>query len=457
MESAERRGKGGRSSDTWLDVVVVGSGIAGLETALALRDLAGERVRIEILAPQSKLYYRPLLVAEPFGVGRHDGIALEPLYAHFGIHSRPGFLTSVDATAKTIRTGAVEDIAFDALVVACGARHAEAVPGALTFPSLGAVDDLRAMFDDAAGGRLERIVFALPSGAGWPLPIYELALMTAAELEKRGVHDVSLAVVTPESDPLGLFGRTASEAVRELLEARGIELVTQTYPVALEDAGLTVRPGGVLAADRVVALSRVEAPRIGGLPQDPNGFIPVDPHGAVVGLTDVYAAGDVTAFPIKQGGLAAEQGLAVAEAIAARAGAAVTPRPFRPVLRGLLLTGGAPRYLRSELTRGYGESSVVSLEALWWPPAKIAGRYLVLLSRFSPTFPCPERRRPMAQQSRSTSSCRPTPRELLRGGHDPPHRGRSISWQATSTVDGPWDGSRWSPNSAVTASSRRNA
>jgi sulfide:quinone oxidoreductase len=123
-------------------------------------------------------------------------------------------------------------------------------------------------------------------------------------------------------------------------------------------------------------LARVEAPSIEGLPQDANGFIPVDTHGQVVGLDTVYAVGDATSFPVKQGGIAAQQADAAAEAIAARAGASVSAKPFRPVLRGLLLTGGVPRYLRSPLTGGYGDSSLVSSEPLWWPPAKIAGRYL---------------------------------------------------------------------------------
>jgi sulfide:quinone oxidoreductase len=223
---------------------------------------------------------------------------------------------------------------------------------------------------------VRRIAFALPPGAGWPLPLYELALMAASELERRRVRSTELVLVTPESDPLGLFGRQASDAVRTLLEEHGIELVPQTYPVAVTHAGLTIRPGGLLAADRVVALSRVDGPELDGVPRDANGFIPVDRHGAVVGLTHVYAAGDATAFPLKQGGIAADQAGTVAEAIAAVAGAPVTPHPFRPILRGMLLTGGTPRYLRSELTGGYGTTSVASEEPLWWPPAKIAGRYL---------------------------------------------------------------------------------
>ena len=145
-------------------------------------------------------------------------------------------------------------------------------------------------------------------------------------------------------------------------------------------------------ADRVVTLPLLVGPRVSGLPADADGFIPVDRHGRVAGLDDVYAAGEVTSFPLKQGGLAAQQADAVAEVIAARAGAALTPTPFRPVLRGLLMTAGAPLYLRSEPHRAPAQTSVAidepdhhhrratvsaaSDQPLWWPPAKIAARYL---------------------------------------------------------------------------------
>jgi sulfide:quinone oxidoreductase len=111
----------------------------------------------------------------------------------------------------------------------------------------------------------------------------------------------------------------------------------------------------------------------------------------VPGAADVWAAGDATTFPLKQGGLATQQADAVAEALAAELGATVRPQPFRPVLRGLLLTGGAPLYLRSRLSLT-GEPvaaatrftsrrlrAAVSGRALWWPPGKIAGRYLAPL------------------------------------------------------------------------------
>ena len=51
------------------------------------------------------------------------------------------------------------------------------------------------------------------------------------------------------------------------------------------------------------------------------------------------------------------------------------------MLRGLLLTGGAPLYLRAELTgdkapTAHALRGEASGRALWWPPGKVAGRYL---------------------------------------------------------------------------------
>ena len=104
-------------------------------------------------------------------------------------------------------------------------------------------------------------------------------------------------------------------------------------------------------------------------------FIPVDAVGRVTGLEDVYAAGDITTFPVKQGGLAAQEADVAAARIAADAGADVAPQTFEPVLRGLLLSG-SPLYFRAEVSGGRGPASTADPEPLWWPAAKIASRYL---------------------------------------------------------------------------------
>jgi sulfide:quinone oxidoreductase len=246
----------------------------------------------------------------------------------------------------------------------------------VTFRGPADVDRFRNLLTEIEGGVVKRVVFALPRHAGWPLPLYELALLTAAHAEERGLQDLALSLVTPEPAPLGLLGGNASDAVARVLEQAGIELHTGRYPVSVEGGRLTLAPAASLTADRVVALARLEGQPIPGIPHDRDGFVATDRHGRIEELDDVYAAGDITRFPVKQGGIATQQADAVAEHIAARAGAPVTPEPHAPVLYALLLTGGRPLYLKAELATGRGYASTVSDEPLWWPPAKIVGRHL---------------------------------------------------------------------------------
>jgi sulfide:quinone oxidoreductase len=357
-------------------VVIAGGGVAALEAALALRALAEDRVSVELLAPETQFWYRPLAVAEPFDLGEVRHFDLAELATAAGATFSPGALTSVDAGSRLAQTSVGSSVPYDVLLVACGAGATPAVPGALTFRGPADTERIRQLLEEIVAGQVARLAFVVPWGAVWSLPIYELALMTAAYLAERELERVELALVTPEDEPLQLFGRAGSDAVRQLLEERGIALHTGSCPVKLVDGELRLVPEGTIAADRVVALPRLRGPRIDGLPQTVEGFLPVDAHGQVHGLADVFAAGDITSFPVKQGGIATQQADAAAELIAANAGADLAPQPFRPVLRGLLLTGRQPRYLRHELTGGAGDVSVASPEPLWWPPAKIVGRYL---------------------------------------------------------------------------------
>jgi sulfide:quinone oxidoreductase len=358
-----------------LRVLIAGGGVAGLEALLALRALAGDLVDLELLAPEPAFWYRPLAVAEPFDAGRAHHFELAAIAASASASFTLGQLASVDADARTARTSQGAEIGYDALVIACGALPRAWLTGALTFRGPADSDAFRRLLAEAENGSVRSIAFTLPATGVWPLPLYELALLTATHLARRDKH-VELAFVTPEQAPLSLFGEAAGYAVRDLLSDHSISLHTGRYPARYEAGILELVPDTTLAAERVVALPRLEGPRILGIPQNADGFIATDLSGRVHGLPNVYAAGDITQFPIKQGGIAAQQADAVAEVIAAQAGAAVQPHRFQPVLRGLLLTGGEPRYLRSEHHGGQGDTSTVSGEPLWWPPGKIVGRYL---------------------------------------------------------------------------------
>jgi sulfide:quinone oxidoreductase len=373
-------------------VVVAGGGVAALEALLALHSTAGHVVEITLLAPDHEFLYRPVTVAEAFDRGEARSYSLTEIVAERGGGRIVwGSLAEVRPDEHLAITDSGEQLPYDALVVATGARQRPSLEGALTFRGRQDVEALRQLLTDLVDGRAASVAFALPSERIWPLPLYELALMTAAHLKDRSAT-ATVLVVTPEEEPLQLFGIETSAALAQMMQARGIELRCSSLPAVIEGRALILAGGGRLYADRVVTMPLLEGPRLPGLPHDHDGFIPVDAHGRVPDLPHVFAAGDVTTFPLKQGGLAAQQADAVAEVIALAAGVAITPKPFKPVLRGLLLTGGSPLYLRSEpqrLTRpssvaieslpwrrSGARASTAAGQALWWPPAKVAGRYL---------------------------------------------------------------------------------
>jgi len=344
-----------------LRVVVAGGGVAAMEAILALRELAGERVELTMLAPESTFAYRPMAVAVPFARGRVQRLPLAEFARETSTRLVRGSLTAVAPGHAVSSTGPV--LPYDALLVAVGAWSEPAVRGATTWTPDLDQDVMGGLLADIEEGYVKRVAFVVPDGAGWPLPAYELALMTAWDARDMGQDDVQVEVRTPEAAPLAMFGERASASLRE----------------DLEEAGVTVRTGRHDASGtpgvRVIALPRAAARRIAGLPRDERGFVPVDRHGSVEGLDAVWAAGDCTAFPIKQGGIAAQQADAAAASIAGWAGAAVAPVPFSPVLRGVLLTGRGRRWIRRSLETAadHGETS---RRALWWPPTKVAGRHL---------------------------------------------------------------------------------
>jgi sulfide:quinone oxidoreductase len=354
-------------------VVIAGGGVAALEAVLALRVLAPDPLSLEVVAPESEFVYRPLAVAEPFLAGEARRFPLARLVEEAGATLRQGRVTRVDVGGRAVDLEGGARVPYDALLVALGARPREAVRGALTFVGPDSSRTLAKLLGEALEGEVKRIAFAVPAGIAWPLPLYELALLTRSLLVDRGATSVEVLLVTPEARPLALFGPEASDVLAELLEARGIAYQGSTAPLSFEGGVLHTATGGEIEIDSVVALPHLEGPRLAGLLSDAQGFVPIDEYCGVDSATDVYAAGDATTFPLKQGGIATQQADVAAGSIARRAGSSVEPPSFRPVLRGLLLTGMAPRFLRSE----HGTSrSVVDTEPLWWPPAKIVGRHL---------------------------------------------------------------------------------
>ena len=360
-------------------VLIAGDGVAGLETLLALHALAGDRVDVTIVSPELRFVNRSMAVEQPFKPRRVRGVRLIDTAAELDARWHRGLLDRVEHEQRRGVTKDGDELPYDMLVLAMGARPERRwrSEGVLAYRDGRDGSNYRLLLHLLRAGRIKRLAFVKPAGPSWPLPLYDLALLTAADCAAHGRSEVELTLVTPEEEPLGIFGSRASAAIRALLQARRIGLQTSSYGVPGFPGWLEISPmKRRMPVDRIVTLPRLVGSRLRGVPCGRDGFLRADAHGRLAGLDGVFAAGDATAFPIKQGGLAAQQADAVAEAIAASVGVDIDPQPFRPVLRGVLLTGGRARFLRADISGRAGDDSVIAGEALWWPPNKLCGRYL---------------------------------------------------------------------------------
>jgi len=360
---------------TPLRVVIAGGGVGALEALMALHDLGEQQLELTLVAPDDDFVLRPMSVAVPFSEGHVTRVPLDDVCERFGVRRVKSAIYEVDPDAHTVSCDDRDVLEYDRLIVAIGAGTRDAYVSALTFHD-GDPVELNGLLRDVEQGYVDSIALIVPPAGSWSLPIYELALMLAKYTRAVEFPDTPIHLITPEAAPLAIFGPQASSAMEELLTKHGITVHAGSYATIERSGHIAMAPGDRhLVVQRIVALPIVVGRAIAGVPSDDHGFIPVDDHSRVVGLDGVYAVGDNADFPVKQGGLATQQADAAAKDICADAGAPVDRDPFRPVLRGMLLTGAQPRFLRHPAAGGDGESRF-SVDRLWWPPTKVVGHYL---------------------------------------------------------------------------------
>jgi sulfide:quinone oxidoreductase len=385
-----QRTPGDRESSDRFEVLIAGGGVAGLEAAFALRELAGDRVSIRILAPTDEFVYRPMSVAEPFTSGWAQHYPLSELAAGAGAELLTDALLEVDAPRRQVRTAGGAELSYDALLICLGASVHSRYEHATNVDDAHMDELLHGLVQDIEEGYVRRLAIVVPAPMPWPLPAYELALM-ASERAWDMQAEMSVTVLTPEQAPLAVFGPETSLALSRLLDDRKIDVLTSAYCEVPEAKTVLIHPGDrSLAVDRIVALPELRGPAIEGLPCDDAGFIPIGEFAEVRGVERVWAAGDATDVAVKHGGVAAQMADTAARSIAALAGAAIEPEAFDLVLEGVLLTGGRPRYLRGATTDGRPAPSELPELRRDDPAPKIAARYLgPRLAALTPSTPRP--------------------------------------------------------------------
>ena len=155
-------------------------------------------------------------------------------------------------------------------------------------------ETLHGLIQDVEGGYVHSLAFVSPGRMAWPLPLYELALMTAGRAYDMGI-ELSVTIVTPEDAPLAIFGARSATRVASCSRRRASRPSAPPTRRSPTQGTLVINPGDRrLKVDRVVALPELYGPSIRGIPLGEHGFIRVDRHGRVPDVGPIYAAGDAT-------------------------------------------------------------------------------------------------------------------------------------------------------------------
>jgi sulfide:quinone oxidoreductase len=313
-----------------LRVLIAGGGIAGLETLTGLRELAGNRVSLTLVAPDDEFVFHPVTIRQPYSVEPTRSVAISRVAMDVGAKFAAATVEEVDADGRTVHTSAGERIGYDVLVLALGADAIPALDHVMTWDDRSDSELLGGLLRDVEEGYSGRVAVVIPPGPGWPLRGYELALVIRQHAFDMSV-DRQTTLVVPDPSPLAEVAKRAAKAITAELERAGITTVPAKR-VSVErghDLALVLQPSGQrIEVDRVLAMPILRGRRIDGIPVDEYGFVPIDTRCGVEGLDGVWATGDCTAFPLKSGGVSAKQADVVAANIAAIAGADVEPRSF---------------------------------------------------------------------------------------------------------------------------------
>jgi sulfide:quinone oxidoreductase len=386
-------------------VCVVGAGTAGLEGILSARAVLGAEAELRLIAPESEFRYRPMSSSSLFRPAPERGLAIGDLAAQAGVRWVADRADVVNEAERGVLTRDGDTVDFDFLLLAAGARFRPALRQGHVWERGADPSFLDQMILDIAAGEVRSVAVAVPRGARWPLPAYELALVLAWSASGS---DARVMLITAEEQPLAALGRQATDAITgELREAgvetiAGVEIVDEPShdPRSGERAHVILMPeepageadaligkptdparvrlgsGALFEFDRLISLPTGLGPFIAGVATDAAGFVEVDQTLSVCGSKRVWAAGGCIASALEVSALGTRQADAAIAAIAAASdganGAGVGTPPTAPDLTGVLMTGLRDQWL-AENPAGTPQPST---RCLWWPPGRAVGHML---------------------------------------------------------------------------------
>lgn len=282
-----------QAQDTGPGVVVVGAGMAGVQTAVALREQGWTGPVTLLGAEPHQPYDRPPL-SKAVLLGKAEDSAFDVDFEELGIELRLGVeVTGLRAADREVDTEA-GPVPYEFLVLATGALPLN-LPGAEGVPGV----HLLRTLDDAA--RLRPVLAAgsavVVVGAGW----IGAEFATAA-------RDAGCAVTVVEAADRVLAGALPAEVAEPMghwYAQAGAELLTGARVASVEPGRVLLADGRELPAEAVV-VGIGARPATGwlagsGVELGPDGAVTAD-EWLRTSAPGVYAVGDCASFPSERYG-----------------------------------------------------------------------------------------------------------------------------------------------------------
>ncbi len=313
-------------------ILILGGGIGGHVAANVLRKYIPRDHRVILVDRKREFVFSPSLLWLMVG-GRNLKQISRPLnlLQRHGIEVIQADVRKIDPATRTVEAGE-QNLAYDYLVISLGADLApEAVPGLreqahLFYEPSGAARLWEAV-QGFSSGRVVILIAATPFKC--PAAPYEAAMLLSDYFKKRDLQGkVDVSIYTPEPLPMPVAGPMLGNAVRQMVEKRGIGFHPQMKVTSVDAKSREVvfENGQRVPYDLLVVIPPHRAPLVmkdSGLLAE-SGWIPVDARTLKTQYDSVYALGDITTIllpvgkPLPKAGVFAHyQAEAVAKNIAA--------------------------------------------------------------------------------------------------------------------------------------------
>jgi selenide, water dikinase len=342
------------------DIVLIGAGHAHIEVlrSFGLKPELGARLTLVTRQPWTP--YSGMLPGLIAGLYAFEDahIDVRPLCAFAGARLILDEAAGIDLAGRGMLCESGASVSFDILSLDIGSTpNTQGAPGAGRHAvAVKPIDGFLARFEAVRRRVLEKPGKARIAVVGGGAAGVELALAMEGrfrrDIDAAGgdARRLSFALIAAEPDILTSFPRRMRRRFREILAARGIEVMAGKAAVRIEEGAVCLDDGEALAFDGMFwATQASAAPWLAstGLKLDAQGFIEVRTTLESVSHAGVFAAGDIACFQARPLPKAGVYAVREGPPLAANLRRAVQARPLkqhRPQRRHLSLISTGERY-----------------------------------------------------------------------------------------------------------------